>query len=134
MSKSYHNQIDVADSPDEIRKKVRSMITDPLRIRMADAGHPEDCNVCQWYKVFCAPDYETVADKCRNSKWGCTDCKKALAEILVTFLSEPREKRADLEAHPERLHAILADGAEKARAAARATLDVIKEATGLGKM
>jgi tryptophanyl-tRNA synthetase len=134
MSKSYHNQIDLADAPDVIRKKVMSMITDPLRIRLADPGHPDDCNVCQWYKVFSAPEYDDVADKCRNSKWGCTECKRRLGEILVTFLEEPRAKRAELEAHPERLHEILADGAARARATARETLDEVKDATGLGKM
>jgi tryptophanyl-tRNA synthetase len=134
MSKSYGNQIDVADPPDVVRKKVMSMITDPLRIRLADPGHPDDCNVCQYYKVFCPTDYDDVADKCRNSKWGCTDCKRRLGEVLVTFLSEPREKRADLEAHPERLCEILADGARKAQAAARATLDEVKSLTGLGRL
>ena len=134
MSKSYGNQIDIADPPDVIRKKVMSMITDPLRIRLADAGHPEDCNVCQWHRVFCPPDYEDVADKCRNSKWGCTDCKKHLAQVLITFLEEPRAKRAELEAHPDELHAILADGAERARIVARKTLDEIKTIVGLGKL
>jgi len=134
MSKSYGNQIDVADPPDLVRKKVMTMITDPLRIRLADPGHPEDCNVCQYYKVFDPNAYEDVADKCRNSKWGCTDCKKRLGEVLVVFLSEPRAKRAELEAHPERLREILDDGAARARKAARATLDEIKELVGLGKL
>jgi tryptophanyl-tRNA synthetase len=134
MSKSYSNQIDIADPPETIRKKVMSMITDPLRIRLADPGHPEDCNVCQWYKVFDPGAYEDVADKCRNSKWGCTDCKKHLAEVLITFLSEPRAKRAELEAHPERLREILQAGAERAQATARKTLAEIKELTGLGKV
>jgi tryptophanyl-tRNA synthetase len=134
MSKSYGNQIEVADAPDVIRKKVMSMITDPLRVKRNDPGHPEDCNVCQYFKVFCPTDYETVADKCRNAKWGCTDCKRYLAEILVTFLAEPREKRAELEAHPERLKEILADGADRARAVARVTLAEIKQLTGLGRL
>ena len=134
MSKSYGNQVDIADEPDVIRKKVMSMITDPLRIRLADPGHPEDCNVCQYYKVFCSPDCEDVADKCRHSKWGCTDCKRRLAEVLITFLSEPRAKRAELAANPALLHDILAAGAQKAQAVARQTLDEVKSLVGLGKM
>jgi tryptophanyl-tRNA synthetase len=134
MSKSYGNQIDIADPPDVIRKKVMSMITDPLRIRVADPGHPEDCNVCQYYKVFDPSAHDDVADKCRNSKWGCTDCKRHLAEVLSTLLAEPRAKRAELEAHPEQLHAILAEGARKAQAAAREVLNDVKALTGLGKM
>jgi len=134
MSKSYGNQIDIADPPDVIRKKVMSMITDPLRIRVADPGHPEECNVCQYYKVFDPSAHDDVADKCRHSKWGCTDCKRHLGDVLTTFLEEPRAKRAELEAHPEQLHAILAEGARKARAAAREVLDDVKALTGLGKM
>ena len=134
MSKSYGNQIDVADDPDTIRKKVMSMITDPLRIRLADPGHPDDCNVCQYFKVFCPTDYDTVADRCRHSTWGCTDCKKYLAEILIAFLAEPREKRAALEAHPEQLREIVAEGARKAQAVARVTLEEVKGLTGLGKL
>ncbi|MCX5653450.1 MAG: tryptophan--tRNA ligase [Planctomycetota bacterium] len=134
MSKSYGNQIDIADPPEAIRKKVMSMITDPLRIRLADPGHPEDCNVCQYYKVFDPAAHEDVADKCRNSKWGCTDCKKHLAEVLIAFLAEPRAKRAELEAHPDQLHTILADGARRAQAVARETLDEIKVLTGLGNL
>jgi tryptophanyl-tRNA synthetase len=134
MSKSYGNQIDISDPLDVIRKKVMSMITDPLRIRLADPGHPEDCNVCQYYKIFDPAAYEDTADKCRNSKWGCTDCKKRLAEVLIAFLDEPRAKRAELEAHPDKLHAILADGARRAQAVARETLDEIKMLTGLGKL
>jgi tryptophanyl-tRNA synthetase len=132
MSKSYGNQIDIADPPDGVRRKVMSMITDPLRIKRSDPGHPDDCNVCQYYKVFCPADAEDVTDQCRNAKWGCTDCKKRLGEVLVAFLSEPRAKRADLEAHPERLHEVLASGAAKAQAAARETLNEIKTQTGLG--
>jgi len=134
MSKSYGNQIDLSDPPETIRKKVMSMITDPLRIRLADPGHPEDCNVCQYYKVFDPAAYEDTADKCRNSKWGCTDCKKRLAEVLIAFLAEPRAKRAELEAHPDKMYAILADGAKRAQAVARETLDEIKMLTGLGKL
>ncbi len=134
MSKSYGNQIDIADPPDVIRKKVMSMITDPLRIRLADPGHPEECNVCQWYKVFDPNAYEDIADKCRHSKWGCTDCKKHLAEILITFLSEPLARRAELEADPGKLRDILAAGAEKAQKVARQTLDEIKTVVGLGHL
>ena len=134
MSKTLRNQIDITESPEVLQKKVMSMFTDPLRIRLADPGHPDDCNVCQYYKVFDPNAYEDVADKCRHSKWGCTDCKRRLGEVLVTFLSEPREKRAELEAHPERLREILDQGAERARKAARATLDEIKELVGLGEL
>jgi len=134
MSKSYSNQIDIADPADVVRKKVLSMITDPKRIKRADPGHPDECNVCDYYKTFAPSEYEAVADQCRNSKWGCTDCKRRLADILVEYLAEPRERRAELEAHPDRVLAMLEAGAAKARPVARATLDEVKELTGLGKL
>ena len=132
MSKSYHNQIDIADDPDTVRAKVRSMITDPKRIRRADAGHPDECNVCDYYRTFAPDEVAAVAEKCRAATWGCTDCKARLADILVALLEEPRRRRAELEADPQRLLAIVAAGAEKAQAVARETLGEIKGLTGLG--
>ena len=134
MSKSYGNQIDIADPPEVIHKKAMSMITDPLRIKKTDPGHPDDCNVCAYYKIFAPTTADDVADKCRSAKWGCTDCKRHLAEVLTTFLSEPRKKRADLEAHPDRLKEVLAAGATRARTVAQQTMDEVKALVGLGKL
>jgi len=134
MSKSYGNQIDIADDPDAIRRKVRTMITDPKRVRRDDPGHPEECNVCDWYTTFQPEEAEEVARKCRLAEWGCTDCKMRLAEVLIAYLADPRERRQALEADPDRLQAILADGAERARATARETLGEVKRVTGLGSM
>jgi tryptophanyl-tRNA synthetase len=134
MSKSYGNQIDIADPPEVIGKKVTSMITDPKRVRFDDPGHPEECNVCQYYRTFAPDEYEDIADKCRNAKWGCTDCKRRLAEVLVAYLEAPRARRAELEAHPERVAELLHQGAERARPVARETLDAVKRVTGLGAL
>jgi tryptophanyl-tRNA synthetase len=132
MSKSYGNQIDIADDEATVERKVTSMITDPKRIRFKDPGHPEECNVCQWYKVFGPVDYADIADKCTNSKWGCTDCKKNLARILNAFLSEPRSKRRELEADPALVERILKRGAEQANAMAEQTMREVRALTGLG--
>jgi len=134
MSKSYGNQIDIADDPDTIRKKVMSMITDPKRIKRDDPGHPDECNVCDYYKTFKADEADEVARKCRQAEWGCTDCKKRLADILIEYLAEPRRRRRDLEADPDRLTRILADGAERARAVAGETLNEVRRLTGLGRL
>ena len=131
MSKSYGNQIDIADPPDVIRTKVMTMITDPKRVYRADPGHPEECNVCQYYKTFSPGEYDDVARKCAGATWGCKDCKGRLADVLIEYLAEPRARRAELEADPGRVVAVLADGARRAQAVARATLDEVKEATGL---
>jgi len=134
MSKSYGNQIDIADEPDTIRQKVMTMITDPKRARLADPGHPDECNVCDWYKTFKPDEVDNVAQQCREAKWGCTDCKRRLAEVLVDYLDEPRRRRQALDADPERLLAILADGAQRAKATANETLEAVKRLTGLGAM
>jgi len=131
MSKSYGNQIDIADPPDVIRKKVMTMITDPKRVYRADPGHPEECNVCQYYKTFSPGEYDDIARKCAGAEWGCKDCKARLADVLIEYLAEPRARRAELEADPGRVRDVLADGARRAQAVARATLDEVKEATGL---
>ncbi len=134
MSKSYGNQIDIADDPETIAKKIQSMITDPKRIRKDDPGHPDACNVCDWYRTFAPDEAAEVAEKCTNATWGCTDCKRRLAEIVSEFLAEPRERRRVLEADPARLHAILEDGARKARETACETLDAVRAATGLSRL
>ncbi len=133
MSKSYGNQIDIADDEETIRKKVMSMITDPKRVRRNDPGHPEECNVCQYYKVFCPGEYKAVSERCRNAEWGCTDCKAQLAEILTVFLSEPRAKRRELEADPGSVERVLARGAERAGEFAARTMADVKALTGLGR-
>ncbi|MDP6379941.1 MAG: tryptophan--tRNA ligase, partial [Phycisphaerae bacterium] len=79
MSKSYGNQIDIADEPEVIEKKVATMFTDPERKRRTDPGRPERCNVHTYYDVFCPADCDDVAQKCRSAEWGCTDCKRRLA-------------------------------------------------------
>jgi len=133
MSKSYNNQIDIADDEETIRKKVMSMITDPKRIRLNDPGHPEECNVCEYFKIFCPTDTPKVAEKCRNAEWGCTDCKEYLADVLLIFLSEPRAKRRLLEADPDAVERILAQGAERANDSASATMKEVRALTGLGR-
>lgn len=132
MSKSYGNTIEIADSAETVSKKVMTMITDPLRVRKSDPGHPEDCNVCQYYKIFSPGEYETIAEQCRAATWGCTDCKRRLAEILNAFLDDPRRKRAELERDPGAVERVLSDGAERARAMTRRVMSGVRGLTGLG--
>ena len=100
MSKSYDNYIAIAENPDEIRKKVNRMITDPKRIKLNDKGHPKVCNVFSYYKSFAPEEKVKEAEEwCRNAYKGCTECKKELAEILIEYLRPVREKRKWLEAN-----------------------------------
>ena len=98
MSKSYDNYITINENPDDIRRKVQKMITDPKRIKLTDKGHPSSCNVFSYYKVFA--DNETVKKAeqwCENAHKGCTECKKMMADILIEYLRPIREKRKWLE-------------------------------------
>jgi tryptophanyl-tRNA synthetase len=125
MSKSYGNAIDLADEPEVIRKKIMTAITDPKRIKFTDPGHPDECNVCHYYQVF-FPDFAPEANKrCRESVWGCTDCKRSLGEMLIQLLTPIRDKRAAVLKDPDTLKDILASGRKKAAAAANETMDLV---------
>ncbi|MEA3305419.1 MAG: tryptophan--tRNA ligase [Candidatus Omnitrophota bacterium] len=129
MSKSYGNFIAINENPDNIRKKVQKMITDPKRIRLADKGHPSKCNVFSYYKVFAGDETVKEAEQwCKNALRGCTECKKKMAGILIEYLSPIREKRKYLEEKmSERVVEPWAACFEKARAAAEATVSEVKD-------
>ncbi|MBU1043828.1 MAG: tryptophan--tRNA ligase [Candidatus Omnitrophica bacterium] len=132
MSKSYDNYIGLSDDSDIIFAKVKTMITDPKRIRKTDPGDPEVCNVHSYYKVFsdqqmCA----TVEKQCQNAEIGCTDCKKRLGDILVKFLEPIQAKRKELLNDKKIILKILETGQEKAATIAGATMKQVRQAVGL---
>ncbi len=127
MSKSFQNAINLSDSEDVVRKKIQSMFTDPLRIKLSDPGHPEDCNVYSYYQVFAPEKQKDVYDWCSNAKKGCTDCKKILAENILKVLSPIQEKRETLLKDKNYIQDILSDGAEKAKTVAQKTIEEIKQ-------
>ena len=129
MSKSYDNTIDLGDSPEVIVKKAGRMFTDPLRIKMTDPGHPENCNVYSYYKIFAPEKREFVYDYCSNAKKGCTECKANLGSLLADYLKPIREKKQELK--ETQINSILTEGAQKARAIARQTMQEVKELVGL---
>ncbi len=128
MSKSYENAINLADSPEEIAKKVQTMFTDPERIKKTDPGHPAECNVYAYYKVFAANRTDSLAEECHHAKIGCTDCKKALAELLVNLTKPFREKRREIEKDHGYVKQALEEGALKAREIAVKTMKEIRKA------
>ena len=95
MSKSYQNAIDLSDSEESIKKKVKSMFTDPKRLKLTDPGHPEKCNVFSYFEVFAAEKNADVRQWCENAEKGCTDCKMILADVLIDHLRPIREKRRE---------------------------------------
>ena len=129
MAKSYGNAIWLSDPPDEIRKKVHDMMTDPQRVRRTDPGRPEVCPVFAYHKLFSPPDVIAWADSgCRTAGIGCVDCKKAMADRLVKWIEPIQERRKEFEAHPERVWGILDAGSNEARKAAKRTMKRVRNA------
>jgi tryptophanyl-tRNA synthetase len=128
MSKSYGNAINLSDSDDALRKKVVSMITDPARIKMSDPGHPADCNVYSYYRIFADATLTKEAfDWCSGAKKGCVDCKKTFADVLLEKLRPIRERRAKLAKDPGAAQDVLKKGGLRAAEVAERTIKEVKE-------
>lgn len=127
MSKSYNNFIAISEKPEAIRLKVQGMFTDPQRIKLSDPGHPQICNVHNYYALFALQREKEVADLCRNAKVGCTGCKKELAEVLIKFLEPIQKKRNELLKNKKQVSDILKQGAKRAQDLAEKTMSEVKD-------
>jgi tryptophanyl-tRNA synthetase len=132
MSKSMGNTIFLSDSPEEIAAKVKTAYTDPKKIRVNDPGNPEGCVVFAYHRAFNAAEADSIDVACRAGQLGCVADKRHLAEILAGALGPIRERRRELEAHPERVREALRDGEERARKTAVETMQRVREAMRLG--
>ncbi len=129
MSKSYGNAINLSDAREVIRKKILTMVTDPARKRRTDPGNPDVCPVYDFHKAFSTKStLDTVNVECRRAGIGCLDCKELLLSHLEPALAPFQERRARLQAEKARVQDVLADGARKARAEARATMERVRTA------
>ncbi len=129
MSKSYGNAIDMKDTPDAIRQKLRPMLTDPARQRRTDPGNPDICPVFDLHKAFSPkPTQDWAAAGCRSAGIGCIDCKNKLAEHMLAVLAPMQARRRDFEARPKDVWEILIEGSKRARATAQATMDEVRAA------
>ncbi len=132
MSKSAGNTILLSDSPEEIKMKMRTAVTDPQKIRRNDPGRPEICLVFRYHQKFNPAEAPQIERDCRSGVLGCVECKLRVAEKISGYLAPIREKRAHYEAHSDEVQAILADGEARARATARETMKQVREAMKLG--
>lgn len=130
MSKSVGNTIPIFATEDETRRTVMGMVTDTLRIKRTDPGHPERCNVCQTHRFF-GDDYQEIWEGERTARTGCVDTKKLLAERINRHYAPARERYAELMASPATLDEILAAGAAHLKPIVDATLGEVREKMGL---
>ncbi|MGC9319495.1 MAG: tryptophan--tRNA ligase [Armatimonadota bacterium] len=135
MSKSYDNAINLADSIDEVAQKMKSMFTDPEKIRMGDAGHPDRCPVFVYHRMYNDPArVDEIKVQCEAGDLGCVDCKLEATERLLESLRPVMERRRELAANLDYVHQVLRDGARKARAVAAETMAEVRAAMSLDWM
>ena len=131
MSKSYQNYIALSEDDQGIERKVLSMFTDPARKRRNDPGHPDVCNVFDYYSIF-KPEYkDELKDACINAKIGCRECKQALAKILREFIAPHRQKKKEILKKKNYIKDVLEEGRKKAKESASKTLGEVKKALKL---
>ena len=132
MSKSYGNTIGLREDPDEVARKLKTMQTDPARVRRTDPGDPDKCPVFDLHRIYSKPETrEWAAGNCRTAGIGCLECKKPLIDEIVAEIRTIRERAREYEDNPELVRGIISEGCDKARDVARATLEEVRSAMGL---
>ncbi len=133
MSKSYNNTISLREPLEDVEKKIRTMPTDPARVRLTDPGDPEKCPVWQLHQAYSSDDTRKwVQEGCKSAGIGCLECKKPVIDSVIAEL-EPIQKEAEqYEKDPTIVKSILAEGCETAREAAKETMAEVRSAMGLG--
>ena len=132
MSKSLGNTIALGEANESIRQKLATAATDPARVRRKDPGNPDVCNIHTLHSFFSdAERIQWVRSGCSTAAIGCIECKGVLADNIIAHLQPIRERRTQLKVHPERVEAILREGARKARAVAQQTVVEVRKRIGL---
>jgi tryptophanyl-tRNA synthetase len=132
MSKSYNNTIALREDPEQVTKKIRTMPTDPARVRRTDPGNPNNCPVWQFHMVY-SDDVtrQWVTNGCTSAGIGCIECKQPVIDAVLRELAPIRERAQYFEDNPDQVRNIIADGCEKAQELARDTMRDVREAMGL---
>jgi tryptophanyl-tRNA synthetase len=134
MSKSYGNTILLADPEPVVRQKLKTMVTDPARVRRSDPGDPDKCPVGDLHKIFSSKDtMAKVYEGCRSAGIGCIECKGWAADALVQILNPMQERRKKYERNPRLAWDILEAGSARARQVSQATMVEAREAMGMAQ-
>jgi tryptophanyl-tRNA synthetase len=134
MSKSYGNTILLTDPEPVVRQKLKTMVTDPARVRRSDPGNPDVCPVGDLHKIFSSKDtIAKVNEGCRSAGIGCIECKSWAADALVKLLNPMQERRRKFEENPALAWDILEDGTHRARKAAGETMNEVRAAMGMSQ-
>ena len=132
MSKSYGNTVLLTDPEPVVRLKLKTMVTDPARVRRNDPGNPDVCPVGDLHKIFSSKEtMAKVYEGCRSAGIGCIECKSWAADALVKILNPMQERRKKYEDNPRLAWDILEAGSARAREVAGATMDEVRESMGL---
>jgi tryptophanyl-tRNA synthetase len=132
MSKSYGNSISLREDPESVTKKIRTMPTDPARVRRSDAGDPLKCPVWQLHEVYSDPNTKDwVMKGCTSAGIGCLECKQPVVEAVLAEQEPMHERAQQYIDDPSLVRAIVADGCEKARKLAQETMRDVREVMGL---
>ena len=132
MSKSYGNTIGLREDPDSVTRKLKTMQTDPARVRRTDPGDPDKCPVFDLHRIYSDDATRSwSANGCRTAGIGCLECKKPLIDKVVAEISGIRERAREFQENPELINNLIAEGSEKARDTARQTLDDVRRAMHL---
>jgi tryptophanyl-tRNA synthetase len=132
MSKSYGNTIALREDAESIRKKIKTMQTDPQRVRRTDVGDPEKCPVWQFHQIYSTDEVKAwVQQGCRSAGIGCIECKQPVIDAVLAEQEPMRERARMYEEDPQLVRNIIADGCEKARKLAQETMRDVREAIGL---
>jgi tryptophanyl-tRNA synthetase len=132
MSKSYNNTIMLSEHEPKLRAKLKTMVTDPARVRRTDPGNPDVCPVFDLHKIFSAEETQRkAAEGCRTASIGCIECKSWVADAIVERIAPIQARRRDLESRPSVIDDVLANGKDRASKRAQQTLDEVQHAMGL---
>jgi len=135
MSKSYRNTILLSDPEPEVRAKLKTMVTDPARIRREDPGNPDVCPVFDLHKVFSSEEtQQTAREGCTTAGIGCIECKSWLADAVIEHLAPIQERRRYYESHFVEVEEILRQGGVRAAARANQTMQEVRDAVGLRQL